>query len=132
VFYLMMEGLSGDASTSNALRLRPRHEYRYLGGEKGTFHAEDAYEGQLTEKEQWLVTSRVKPGMENTREVILTFTQLFTLLQTLQAAVQELGLGGDFLPILRVLSLVLLLVNLVFVDREEVRAPKEPCKRALN
>jgi hypothetical protein len=51
----MLEGLSDDAATTKALFLRKREEYRYLGGEKGTFRADDAYEGALTEKEQWLV-----------------------------------------------------------------------------
>ena len=37
----------------------------------------------------------------------------------LQSAVQELGLLGEFLPVLRVLSFVLLLGNLEFVDLEE-------------
>lgn len=37
------------------LRLRAKEQYRYLGGERGTFVADSAYEDELGEADQWRV-----------------------------------------------------------------------------
>ena len=92
IFYQMLEGLKDDGATGKALCLLPREQYRYLGGSNGTFVAPDAYEDGLSEAEQW---------------------------RLLQSAVVELGMDRDFLSMLRVLSVVLLLGNLEFVDEEQ-------------
>jgi hypothetical protein len=92
IFYQMLAGLAEDAAAKATLCLRAPTEYRYLGGAAGTFVAEDAYEGDLSEVEQW---------------------------QLLQGAMQELGLQEDLLSILKVLSFVLLLGNLEFEDEEK-------------
>lgn len=96
IFYQMLEGLKDDITTSKVLFLRPRTEYRYLGGTAGTFVADDAYESDVSEGEQW---------------------------RLLQGAVHELGMQNDFLSILKVLSFVLLLGNLEFVDEEQSGTP---------
>ena len=92
IFYQMLAGLKDDAATAKALCLLPREQYRYLGAVDGTFVAADAYEDGVSEAEQW---------------------------QLLQSAVVELGMDRDFLSMLRVLSLVLLLGNIEFVDVEQ-------------
>jgi tRNA A37 threonylcarbamoyladenosine biosynthesis protein TsaE len=92
IFYQMLAGLKDDAATAKALCLLPREQYRYLGAVDGTFVAADAYEGGVSEAEQW---------------------------RLLQSAVVELGMDRDFLSMLRVLSLVLLLGNIEFVDVEQ-------------
>eukprot|EP00960_Hanusia_phi_P045162 757066-Hanusia_phi.AAC.1 len=88
VFYMMLAGLQ-DKGTREVLRLREMREYRFLGGELGTFEAEDAYEGNLSEAEQWSM---------------------------LQTAICEMGMAEDLLPIFRILSFILLLGNLDFED----------------
>ena len=92
----MLAGLGKDAAARGALRLRPRAEYRYLGGEAGTAEADGAYENGLSEEAQWRV---------------------------LEAAFGELGMAEELPAVLRVLSVVLLLGNVVFVDEEHGGTP---------
>jgi myosin heavy subunit len=91
VFYMFLEALKKDQNTCAELKLRPREEYKYLGGSEGTFEAEGAYEDDLNEAEQWDVV---------------------------QHALREMGIQEERASIMRVLSFVLLLGNLEFDVKE--------------